>query len=115
MNQERAESSCTLSEASARHHHEQPARRRLPGRHGNARTAIPATGFPGPRLGNLHDDERHLGLQDYDNNWKSTETLLRNLIDIASKGGNYLLNVGPTAEADSRSPASSGSPRLATG
>jgi alpha-L-fucosidase len=24
--------------------------------------------------------------------------LLRNLIDIASKGGNYLLNVGPTAE-----------------
>jgi alpha-L-fucosidase len=26
------------------------------------------------------------------------ETLLRNLIDIASKGGNYLLNVGPTSE-----------------
>jgi alpha-L-fucosidase len=24
--------------------------------------------------------------------------LIRNLIDIASKGGNYLLNVGPTAE-----------------
>jgi len=33
-----------------------------------------------------------------DNNWKSTSTLLRNLIDIASKGGNYLLNVGPTSE-----------------
>jgi len=33
-----------------------------------------------------------------DNNWKSTATLLRNLIDIASKGGNYLLNVGPTSE-----------------
>jgi alpha-L-fucosidase len=33
-----------------------------------------------------------------DNNWKSTETLLRNLVDIASKGGNYLLNVGPTSE-----------------
>jgi len=30
--------------------------------------------------------------------WKSTEVLLRQLIDIASKGGNYLLNVGPTAE-----------------
>ncbi|MBT3382234.1 MAG: alpha-L-fucosidase [Prolixibacteraceae bacterium] len=30
-----------------------------------------------------------------DNKWKSTETLIRNLIDIASKGGNYLLNVGP--------------------
>lgn len=30
-----------------------------------------------------------------DSNFKSTETLLRNLIDIASKGGNYLLNIGP--------------------
>ena len=25
---------------------------------------IPPQGYPGPRLGNLHDDERHLGLQD---------------------------------------------------
>jgi alpha-L-fucosidase len=32
-----------------------------------------------------------------DTNFKSTETLLRNLIDIASKGGNYLLNIGPMA------------------
>jgi alpha-L-fucosidase len=38
------------------------------------------------------------GYKSYDQNWKSTETLLRNLIDIASKGGNYLLNVGPTGE-----------------
>ena len=38
------------------------------------------------------------GFKSYDTNWKSTETLLRNLIDIASKGGNYLLNVGPTSE-----------------
>lgn len=38
------------------------------------------------------------GFKSYDDNWKSTETLLRNLIDIASKGGNYLLNVGPTSE-----------------
>src|SRR6187549_1503727 len=35
------------------------------------------------------------GFKSYANNWKSTETLVRNLIDIASKGGNYLLNVGP--------------------
>jgi alpha-L-fucosidase len=33
-----------------------------------------------------------------DNHWKSTRTLVRNLVDIASKGGNYLLNVGPDAE-----------------
>ncbi len=33
-----------------------------------------------------------------DDNWKSAETLIHNLVDIAAKGGNYLLNVGPTAE-----------------
>jgi len=38
------------------------------------------------------------GYKSYDSNWKSTETLVRNLIDIASKGGNYLLNVGPQAD-----------------
>ena len=38
------------------------------------------------------------GYKSYDNNWKTTETLIRNLIDIASKGGNYLLNVGPKAD-----------------
>lgn len=35
------------------------------------------------------------GYRTSDNKWKSTQTLLRNLCDIASKGGNYLLNVGP--------------------
>jgi len=35
------------------------------------------------------------GYKSYDDNWKSTETLIHNLVDIASKGGNYLLNVGP--------------------
>jgi alpha-L-fucosidase len=35
------------------------------------------------------------GYRTSDNKWKSTETLIRNLCDIASKGGNYLLNVGP--------------------
>lgn len=33
-----------------------------------------------------------------DNNWKSTQTLVDNLVDITAKGGNYLLNVGPSAE-----------------
>src|SRR5205823_8146566 len=35
-----------------------------------------------------------------DHNWKSQENLIRTLIDIASKGGNYLLNVGPTSEGE---------------
>lgn len=38
------------------------------------------------------------GYKSYDHNWKSVKTLVRNLIDIASKGGNYLLNVGPKAD-----------------
>jgi alpha-L-fucosidase len=36
------------------------------------------------------------GYKKSDTNFKSTETLIRNLADIASKGGNYLLNVSPT-------------------
>ncbi|WP_017258106.1 alpha-L-fucosidase [Pedobacter arcticus] len=35
------------------------------------------------------------GFRTSDHKWKSSETLIRNLVDIASKGGNYLLNVGP--------------------
>ncbi len=38
------------------------------------------------------------GYKWYDNEWKSSETLIKMLVDIASKGGNLLLNVGPTAE-----------------
>jgi alpha-L-fucosidase len=38
------------------------------------------------------------GYKSYANNWKTVETLVRNLIDIASKGGNYLLNVGPKSD-----------------
>ena len=38
------------------------------------------------------------GFKKSDTKWKSSETLVHNLIDIAAKGGNYLLNVGPTAE-----------------
>jgi alpha-L-fucosidase len=40
------------------------------------------------------------GFKKNDTRWKSARTLLENLIDIASKGGNYLLNVGPTPEGE---------------
>jgi len=36
------------------------------------------------------------GYKRSDSNWKPTKVLIFNLIDIASKGGNFLLNVGPT-------------------
>jgi alpha-L-fucosidase len=38
------------------------------------------------------------GFKKDDHNWKTTETLVRQLVDVVSKNGNYLLNVGPTAE-----------------
>jgi alpha-L-fucosidase len=45
------------------------------------------------------------GYKSYDQNWKSTATLIFNLVDIASKGGNYLLNIGPTAEGEIPAPS----------
>jgi alpha-L-fucosidase len=59
---------------------------------------IPATGIPGRDWETCMTMNNTWGYKSYDNNWKSTETLIRNLVDIASKGGNYLLNVGPTSE-----------------
>jgi alpha-L-fucosidase len=38
------------------------------------------------------------GFRSDDHNWKSVPELIHKLVDITSKGGNYLLNVGPTAE-----------------
>jgi len=38
------------------------------------------------------------GYQKFDQNWKSAAVVVFNLVDVVSKGGNYLLNVGPTAE-----------------
>jgi alpha-L-fucosidase len=40
------------------------------------------------------------GYNAVDKNFKSTQDLVRKLCDIASKGGNFLLNVGPTAEGE---------------
>jgi alpha-L-fucosidase len=57
---------------------------------------IPATGIPGRDWETCMTMNDTWGYKSYDNHWKSTETLLRNLVDIASKEGNYLLNVGPT-------------------
>jgi alpha-L-fucosidase len=48
---------------------------------------------------------RRWGYNKTDQQWKSTETLVRNLVDIVSKGGNYLLNVGPTGEGEFPAPA----------
>ena len=56
---------------------------------------IPPQGYPGRDWESCMTMNDTWGYKSYDTNFKSTETLLRNLIDIASKGGNYLLNIGP--------------------
>lgn len=65
---------------------------------GTPEQEIPDTGLPGVDWESCMTMNDTWGFKSYDDNWKSTETLIRNLVDIASKGGNYLLNVGPTAE-----------------
>jgi alpha-L-fucosidase len=61
---------------------------------------IPAHGYPGRDWESCMTINDTWGYKSYDNHFKTAETLLFNLIDITSKGGNYLLNVGPTAEGE---------------
>jgi len=58
---------------------------------------IPPQGYPGRDWETCMTMNGHWGYNAYDQKWKSTEDLIRNVCDIASKGGNYLLNVGPTS------------------
>lgn len=60
---------------------------------------IPAEGYPGRDWEACLTMNDTRGYKSYDHNFKSTETLLRNLIDIASKGGNYLLDIQLPAKA----------------
>ncbi len=69
------------------------------GDYGTPEQQIPVRGFgPGVDWETCMTMNGTWGFKKEDHNWKSTEILIRNLVDIASKGGNYLLNVGPTAE-----------------
>jgi len=65
---------------------------------GTPEQEIPETGIPGVDWESCMTMNDSWGYKSFDDNWKSEETLIRNLVDIASKGGNFLLNVGPTAE-----------------
>ena len=66
---------------------------------------VPATGLPGVDWEVCMTMNTTWGYSDHDQAWKSDETLIQNLIDIVSKGGNYLLNIGP--QADGSVPAAS--------
>ncbi len=60
---------------------------------------VPVTGFPGD-WETCMTLNGHWGYNAYDQNWKSSTDLIRKLADICAKGGNFLLNVGPTAEGE---------------
>ena len=66
----------------------------LPGDYGTPEQKIPGkrSDTPFEVCMTLND---HWGYNKADHHWKSSRTIIQNLADIASKGGNYLLNVGP--------------------
>ncbi len=72
---------------------------------GTPEQQIPATGMPGVDWESCMTMNGTWGFRSDDHNWKSATKLIRNLIDIASKGGNYLLNVGPTAKGQIPTPS----------
>lgn len=65
---------------------------------GTPEQEVPPQGLPGVDWESCMTMNDTWGYKSFDDNWKDTRTLIRTLIDAASKGGNFLLNVGPTAE-----------------
>ncbi|QNN24653.1 alpha-L-fucosidase [Planctomycetales bacterium ZRK34] len=59
---------------------------------------IPPNGVPGVDWETCMTMNTTWGYSQHDHNWKTGQTLIRNLVDICSKGGNYLLNIGPMAD-----------------
>lgn len=68
------------------------------GDYGTPEQEIPRTGIPGADWESCMTMNNTWGYSAHDQDWKSATTLVRNLVETASKGGNYLLNVGPTSE-----------------
>jgi alpha-L-fucosidase len=79
--------------------------RQYSGDFGTPEQQIPASGLPGIDWESCMTMNDTWGYKSYDDNWKSAPQLIRNLIDIVSKGGNYLLNVGPTPEGEIPAPS----------
>ena len=78
-----------------------------------------------PRFGDFGTPEKHIpedfaplmdwetcmtmnhtwGYSEHDHDWKSSETIIRQLVDVVSKGGNYLLNIGPKGDGSIPEPS----------
>lgn len=66
---------------------------------------IPATGFPGRNWEVCMTMNDTWGYKSWDDNWKSSDDLILKLSEIVSKGGNFLLNVGPTSKGEIPQPS----------
>ena len=62
---------------------------------GTPEQSIPAAAVDGQLWESCMTINGHWGFASYDTSWKSSTTLTRNLVSIASRSGNYLLNIGP--------------------
>lgn len=65
---------------------------------GTPEQQVPATGLSGVDWETCMTMNDTWGYKSYDDNWKSTKQLIQTLVDVTSKGGNFLLNVGPQPE-----------------
>lgn len=65
---------------------------------GTPEQEIPPQGLPGVDWESCMTMNHYWGWNKADTQWKSTEDLVHKLVDIASKGGNFLLNIGPKAD-----------------
>ena len=88
-----------LRESRSQPHHQQPRPVKI-----SATSEHPSKPSPPParcrgRLEIVHDLERPLEYNSHDKTGRACTTIIHNLVDCASKGGNYLLNVGPGRSA----------------
>ena len=67
---------------------------------GTPEQEIPAQGLPDSYWETCMTMNDHWGYNKNDHDYKSSEDLIRKLVDIASKGGDFLLNIGPTPEGE---------------
>ena len=65
---------------------------------GTPEQQIPATGLPGVDWESCITMNDNWGYNKHDKNFKSAKYLLHMISDIASKGGNLLLNIGPKSD-----------------
>ena len=71
---------------------------------GMPRRSDPNKTFPAGGLGDYWEAPQTLnetwGYSKFDTLWKSPDHVIKNLVEIVSRGGNYLLNIGPTGEGE---------------